>query len=171
MSRAAAIALLPLLIWSSASSAAKEDVKPTLEPWDRLVGNWNCLVRSPIESGGYRETRSTWHWRRALGGRALQDEYIGQMPPKGEPFRGTALRLLDPETNRWDIAWIDSRSPTIKRFTAVSGPDSVTMHKAGGVDPTWQTRFYEISSDRFRWSTEPAGGEMTCQRATRSPTD
>ncbi len=111
------------------------------------------------------ESRARWTWEYILGGVGVRDVYHG-LDADGNPrFRGTAIRVYDPETEAWEIAWGDDASRSIRRYSATYSDGRMVMRRED--DPEWRTVFHDITDTRFDWLNEPSGQRMRCVEESR----
>lgn len=136
--------------------------------WGQLAGTWRCRVRTPDAQGIVSEAESIWTWEYILGGTGVRDVYVGLDDAGAPRFRGTAIRIYNPETSEWEISWADDATSGVRTYRATYGDGRIEMRKTDE-DPGWRTVFYDITPTTFDWMTEPSGGRMRCAREPGTP--
>ena len=92
------------------------------------------------------------------------DQASGDEPdvdvPESERSYGTNLRIYDPESGDWQMAWISTGARRILTFTARVENGQIVMH-ARGLDPPRRNVFHAFAADTFSWRQEWSfdGGE------------
>lgn len=142
-----------------------------LAQWAQLVGVWDCTIPVLDGEGGRRFAKATWTWTYAIGGNAVADSYVGHNP-KGSNFHGGALRVFNPSSGEWEVAWLDSgarpddASTMFKAFLATYEDGTIVMRKTDG-DSDWRTTFYNITEESYDWINEPSNQRMHCRCIAR----
>jgi hypothetical protein len=142
-----------------------------------LTGSWTTKTRAwmepdkpPLEGTG------TCEQKMLLGGRYLQQEYIGEM--MGSQFTGINLIGYDNHTKKFVSTWIDSMSTGIYYFEGSADADGKTITQESRYDDpvrgpmVWRsvTRIVDDNTLRYEMYTTPKGGkeekmvEMTVTR-------
>lgn len=126
-----------------------------------LIGSWwieNRKLRTLLpeeERTGWFEFESTAEARPILGGAGVVDLY--SMPEfPGGALRGFALRLVDPQTDRWTIWWAASSAPGRLDPPVVGGFVNGEGHFSGedayaGRRVLVRTAYTEITDVSLRW--------------------
>jgi len=134
------------------------DAPPETAALGQLVGVWDVEQQVRNQDGSWNEpTRAEWRWFYILDGQAIQDDWIKPPVadgPSAERTFGTNIRIYDPETDQWNMAWIDSNNRTLARFTAKNIDDTVVMTGVNPVGRRVQNTFYAIKTDAFEWVQE-----------------
>ncbi len=99
------LAASALALPASAAAAARE------QDWAWLAGRWNVRhhkLRGRLVGSTVWDEFDGWcvNWPVMGGLGNIDDNMLGG---PGEPYRATALRAFDPETNDWGIWWLDGR--------------------------------------------------------------
>jgi hypothetical protein len=132
-----------------------------MELYGRLVGAWEGSVTVFRRDGSVRtescEVFAGW----VLEGRAIQDVWIaparrdrtGAGRDASRDMYGTTIRVYAPQTDTWQITWIDPGTGSFDRMEGkVDGDDIVQEYRENGV--LWQWRFTDITRDSFRWISQ-----------------
>ena len=124
----------------------------------QLVGVWDIeqVIRNPDGSWG-EPKQAEWHWYYVLDGHAIQDDWIQPPLSAGENAKrsfGTNLRVYNPETGQWAMAWIDSANRKLASFTAVNEDGTILMTGNNVAGRPIQNRFFEMKPDSFEWVQE-----------------
>lgn len=126
--------------------------------YGRFVGSWEGRVVVHRADGGRREESCEVHFGWVLEGRAVQDVWIAparkdrQDPgrPGKNDLYGTTLRVYDPESDLWQITWINPITQACDRMTGrEAGGDIVQEYRENGMLCQWS--FTEITADSFHW--------------------
>lgn len=164
-----AISLLVLLSFNSSANPNSTDTEINVQQmskmapsqtmhYGRLVGNWEIKDQSLGKDGKWVDgPGANWNFYWILGGNAIQDDWISPgyktpAPEKGRQF-GTNIRIFNPKSNQWDMAWIANTGKKVDTFKATSNEQSMV---AGGVYNNQPTRisFFDITDKRFSWKME-----------------
>jgi len=130
-----------------------------LDAYAPLVGEWAITTETLQQDGTWADSPGAqWNFYFILEGHAIQDDWISHAPPTGDPpiyGRGTNIRIYDTEEDRWEMAWIASRTRSLSTYTAQNGPDgSIVMRDLFGVAQPSRITFYDIREDSFEWKLE-----------------
>jgi|tagenome__1003787_1003787.scaffolds.fasta_scaffold20647082_2 hypothetical protein len=132
-----------------------------------LLGVWevNTLDRKP--DGTLVKGHGEWLFARALEGRAFQDVWImpsrrrdGSRAAHPASRYGTTIRMMDPATHRWQIAWFN---PVTGAFNLLYAHREGAMIVQEGKQPNGRRArwvFDRIGKDSFHWygeTEEPNG--------------
>ncbi len=158
-------ASVALVRWVTENGFGSLDAQAPAETaqWGQLSGVWSCTIPSTDSEGVVSESKGTWTWEYILGGTAVRDVYVGLNPDGSARFRGSAIRIFNPERSEWEVSWVDTGSPGTKTYRATYSEDRIVMTKTEH-DPDWRTVFYNITNTSFDWLNEPSGGRMRCER-------
>lgn len=132
--------------------------------FDFLYGSWTVHNRVLAErlagSDEWREWEAQLDVIPILGGMGNVDRYRAMRG--GEPYEGMTIRLYRPETDDWQLYWIDSSSHAVT--PQVSGP----MHATGGTffgEEMFEGRMVRM---RFVWSHD-GGDDVRWEQAYETP--
>lgn len=163
---AALFALVPTAL--SAQDAGLSDVlmdqnsgcmEGPVEQFGRYIGDWN------IEDEGLQQDGVTWlpgngaRWLFACVGNgiAVQDFWMPNgadgSPPPGV---GTNLRIYDPASEQWQIAWTANGSPGFSHISAKQDDDgNIVMHYVSPEpNPPRRITFYPPDEAGWNWVLE-----------------
>lgn len=104
-----------------------------------LVGSWEIDY---VDNDTGRTIRGEWHFARILDGMAIQDVIL---LPGFE--HGTTLRVYNPATRTWDIAYC--YTGRIMRFEARRVGDRIVLSSLEDERRKWV--FVRIEASRFHW--------------------
>jgi hypothetical protein len=118
----------------------------TTDNFDFLVGSWTSeqrrLVKPLAGSDEWTQSRGTTRSWQVFGGAANVDEV--HLPGWG--FSGLSVRLLNPETGKWSIYWVNSRNGELALPPVVGGfSDGVGTFYS---DEDYEGRAIRV---RYRW--------------------
>jgi len=126
--------------------------------YGRLVGTWTIDGRNWDESGHESALRGEWRFGWVLGGRAVQDVLLtfalgdaGQDTPASI---GTTLRMFDPTSGRWHLAWAGPSSGTLCTLIGWGENGNIVQEGRWGNDADtrpWRWTFSDITARRFTW--------------------
>ncbi len=149
------------------SMAATTD-KRTLH-FGRLVGQWEIKDQSLSKAGKWQAgPGANWNFYWILGGSAIQDDWISPgyntpAPKQGRQF-GTNIRIFNPNTSKWEMAWTSNTGKKVDTFEAVSTEESMVMQGIYNNQPTRIT-FYNITNQRFSWKMEKQNSDTKAWQA------
>ena len=175
---------------STAKQEVKMDMQAMMEVYNKLatptephkmfanlVGTWSTKTRAWMEPDKPpMEGTGTCEQKMLLGGRYLQQEYIGEM--MGSPFTGINLIGFDNYTKKYVSTWIDSMSTGIYYFEGTGSADGRTVTQESTYDDpvrgpmVWRsvTRIVDDNTLEYEMYLTPRGGkeekmmEMTVTR-------
>ncbi len=105
----------------------------------KLIGSWKIDY---IDNSNAHSIEGEWHFSWVLDGMAIQDVII--LPD----FEfGTTLRVYNPGTDAWDIAYCYTGK--IMRFEAKKQDDSIVLTNLEDERRKWV--FVKIEDNRFHW--------------------
>lgn len=104
-----------------------------------LIGSWKIDY---IDNSNAHTIHGEWHFAWVLDGMAIQD--IIKLP---DFEYGTTLRLYNPATNTWDIAYCYTGK--IIRLTANKQDDKIVLTDINDEHRKWV--FVKIEEDNFHW--------------------
>ncbi len=124
----------------------------------RLVGEWKITDWS-VDAKGKRQDGpgANWNFYWILGGTAIQDDWISPgydkpAPEKGRQF-GTNIRIYNPKTKQWEMAWMSNSGAKLDTFKATGSEKDMVMRGFYNGAETKIT-FYDIGANRFSWKME-----------------
>ena len=98
-----------------------------------MAGKWVTKTKSWMEPGKPpTESTGTCEAKMLLGGRYLQQEYVGDM--MGSTFTGINVIGYDNYTKRYVSTWIDSMSTGIYFFEGTASPDGKVITQESRYD-------------------------------------
>nr|WP_130790152.1 hypothetical protein [Lachnoclostridium pacaense] len=105
----------------------------------KLIGSWQIDY---VESNSSRTIRGEWHFSWVLEGMAIQDVII--LP---DYEYGTSLRIFNPETQAWDVAY--GYTGKIIRLEARKQGEMIVLTYISDQNRKWV--FVKIDEDKFHW--------------------
>src|SRR5579875_2560484 len=126
-----------------------------------LIGSWELDVIGYLDDGTERRRPGEWHFGWVLEGRAIQDVWIVPARRARQPgadraaqFWGMTLRVYDPRTDTWRIAWSNPASQTYATMIGRRAGEDIVQdgRDADGNPVRWS--FSEIAPASFRWRGE-----------------
>ena len=132
----------------------------------KLEGSWTTKTKSWMEPDKPpMETIGTCEQKVLLGGRYLQQVYIGDM--MGETFTGINLLGYDNHTKKYVSAWLDSMSTGIYFFEGTASADGKIITQESKYDDpvkgptTWRsvTRSKDDNTLEYEMYLTPKGGK------------
>ena len=150
------------------STTRAGDIKAEEDIFAPLLGVWDVDTRDLQPDGSAVAGRGEWLFSRILEGRAFQDVWImpARVPQGARPNHlynryGTTVRMMDPQTRRWQIAWFNPISGAfdVLHATVVDGQVIQEGRRPDGQRIRWV--FDEITAQTFHWygdSLQPDGG-------------
>lgn len=137
------------------------DAPEELEQFGRLVGTWKCTGFTRQKDGSWEPNpwQNTWTWYWALDGRAIQD--VWEAPPESPSGAsvGTNVRIYDPISGQWHMAWTTTLTNQFDFFTATQQGEEMVMRgriPGRGPRPDHFARitFHDIGPVSFLWRYE-----------------
>lgn len=107
--------------------------------FEKLIGSWSIEY---IDCKTLKVLKGEWHFSWILDGMAIQDVIL--LP--GYEY-GTTLRIYNPATNAWDIAY--GYTGKIMRFEANKVDNKIVLTNTEGERRKWV--FVEIADQSFHW--------------------
>lgn len=105
----------------------------------KLIGGWKIDY---IDNSNSRTIKGEWHFSWVLDGMAIQDVIL--LP---DYEYGTTLRVYNPRTNAWDVAYCFTGK--IMRLEARKQDGKVVLTHIDNAKRKWV--FSEIGQDEFHW--------------------
>ncbi len=142
----------------SASSACTQ---PQARQFDFWIGEWQIHQKLLQADGSWLSLKAETKVSPTLDGCALVESWSGEVlffwegMKKPEPLQGYSVRAYDPQTGKWFIHWMDTRSPRLTTFEgSFEGNQGVFQHTSVGADGKPQVRrivFSHITAASVRW--------------------
>lgn len=118
----------------------------------KLIGSWNFDY---VDHNTSRSVKGEWHFSWVLEGMAVQDVIIlpsrdirkGNEPPHPDDEYGTSLRVYNPDTHAWDIAYC--YTGRIMRLEARKEDDRIVLTNLDDERRKWV--FVKIEENAFHW--------------------
>ncbi len=105
----------------------------------KLIGSWQINY---VESDNYRSIKGEWHFSWVLEGMAIQDIII--LP---DYEYGTSLRIYNPYTHVWDVAY--GYTGKIIRLEATKHDEMIILTYTNDKNRKWV--FKKIEDNKFHW--------------------
>lgn len=114
----------------------------------QFVGNWHIECNALQENGKWEAMSGELHWGWILGGKAVQDVWIGV------PDMGTTVRFYNPGEGSWSSVWISPDQGMVRVFTGKKEGNEIVLRtrETSGVLMNWI--FYDIRQNSFSWRAE-----------------
>ena len=126
-----------------------------LEQFGRLAGRWHCLISNLQPDGSWkpRSGAARWSFSYTLGGYAVSDVWEPEPDPDYPGSVGMNLRVFDPLSGTWRIAWATVDQARFDLFEARYENGDIIMW---GDRPDHKTRvtFYQVRERQFDWKYE-----------------
>lgn len=131
------------------------DAPVELEQFGRLGGKWICAMSSLQPDGTWkaRDGKASWSFRYALGGYAVSDVWEPEADPEYPGSVGMNLRVYDPDSGSWRIAWTTVDDAKFDLFEARYENGDIIMW---GQRPDHRVRitFFQVMDRQFDWKYE-----------------
>lgn len=121
------------------SSSKNAELPEEFNYFGKLIGSWEIDY---IDNSNSRVMKGEWHFSWVLDGMAIQDVII---LPGYE--RGTTLRVYNPDTHAWDIAYC--YTGRIMRFEARKQDNKIVLTNIDDERRKWV--FAKIGDVHFHW--------------------
>lgn len=148
---------------------------PETADFQFLVGNWRIAVIPPDGAGGWRAPvgEAYWEGRYGLDGFAIVDYWYDGVPweTPTPPSRGVNTRMYDVQNEVWQMVWLHSTTPGVRRLQAKRRGDEMDMWQLNPDGTRLETRrtwFHDIGPDSWvRTDERSTDGGVTFQKALR----
>ena len=133
-----------------ASKSKNKDLPEEFNYFGKLIGSWKLDY---IDHNTSRMVKGEWHFSWVLEGMAVQDVIIlpsrdvRNEPPYPDEEYGTTLRVYNPGTHAWDIAYCYTGK--IMRLEARKKDDMIILTNIDDERKKWV--FVKIEDDNFHW--------------------
>ena len=121
------------------SEGKHEALPEEYDYFGKLIGSWDIDY---VDTSNSSVMKGEWHFSRVLEGMAIQDVIV--LP--GFEY-GTTLRVYNPGTNAWDVAYCYTGN--IMRFEARKQDDKIVLTNIEDESRKWV--FAEIGDNHFHW--------------------
>lgn len=129
-----------------------DSVKISLRPYGQLLGDWECRLYT-MTNGNWVKDTAYWSFNPILDGTAVQDFWwnpANKSQDKGKDFQGTNIRMLNPDTKKWSVVWVENEGNSIQGpWISYENDNNEILVKDS--TETWQIRFYDIDTEKFLW--------------------
>lgn len=124
-----------------------------------MLGEWKITDYALDKQGKWQKsTGADWNWYTILNGHAIQDDWIQpslstKLEDESKRGYGTNIRIYNPKTNLWEMAWASSNGKKVDNFSAKFEDNKIIMtgFYAGG---NTRVTFYDMKPDSFEWKME-----------------
>ena len=157
------------------SDGPHENAPAELQQFGQFVGTWKCTGFSRDREQAWQPNpwQNTWTWYWVLDGHAIQD--VWEAPPESPQGwnAGTNLRVYDPQSKRWKMAWTTTLTNRFTFFESEYLDGKMVMQgdvPAVGQRPSHKARitFHNITQSTFDWKYEAALTGQTGNYAEQS---
>jgi len=154
----------PFLAEALLASGPAEDRAAKLMLYGQFVGSWEGKVVVHEAGGTRRESSCEVHFGWVLQGRAIQDVWIApsrhaRKPTEQDRMYGTTLRVYDPQSDIWQITWIDPVRQAYDRMTGRKVGQEIVQEYRNAQGARCQWLFTEITPDSFHWISRDSADE------------
>lgn len=157
------IAVMSLLLAGLAHAAQPNpDAPAELKHWDKMIGKWRTTEEGlkPDGSGWQASNGADWHFYHTLNGWAVQDEYYSppldtEVDDPNKRQMGTNIRIFDPESKQWIMAWATKAGKRVDIYTATSTDNKIVMlGRPGNTGKYRRITFFDMQENSFEWTLE-----------------
>ena len=142
------------------SEARSDELPEEYDYFGQLVGSWDFDY---IDHNTSRSLKGEWHFARVLEGMAIQDVIVlpsrdtrTDIPHPDEEY-GTTLRIYNPSTHAWDIAYC--YTGRIMRLEARKQDGMIVLTNIADERQKWV--FATIEDDTFHWQNVTVADDGT----------
>lgn len=115
----------------------------------QFVGDWDIVeCNALMADGSWKTMRRELHWGWILGGKAVQDVWLGV------PDMGTTVRFYDPKADSWSSVWISPDQGVVRVFTGNKVGEEIVLITRENDERLMKWIFYDIRQNGFRWRAE-----------------
>jgi hypothetical protein len=149
------------------SATRSPDIRPEEDIYAPLLGVWEVDTLDRLPDGTFAKGHGEWLFSRALEGRAFQDVWI--MPKRNDGSRpnhpynryGTTVRMMNPETRRWQITWFNPVSGAFDTLYARMEGGKLIQEGRSANGQAIRWIFDRLEKNAFHWygETEQADGK------------
>lgn len=121
--------------------------------WKDLIGVWEFDYADGYDRAEQRHVKGEWIFARMLEGLGIIDMFIcpsrdtRELNPQPDGEYGVALRVFNPNTQKWDMTYTTRGSMTRLEGDLVDGKVELTVLDA----PQFKWVFAERAHDHFYW--------------------
>jgi hypothetical protein len=162
-------AALAALTVSADEHSARPCASPEARDFDFWVGDWRIEQQILSPDGTWMPFAATSSVAPALGGCALVEHWEGRVQFFWEEMRepvqmkGLSVRAYDPQTKKWYIHWMDTRTPHFGgpyagNFNAGQGRFFREWESPQGLR-TGRITFSDITADSVKWELAVSNDE------------
>ena len=127
--------------------------------YGRFVGAWQGTVIVYRRDGTTRNESCEVYFDWVLEGRAIQDVWIAPARKDrteadrdaSKDMYGTTIRVYQPDSDTWDVTWIDPGTQAHGRMTGRKQGGDIVQAFQDEEGSLWQWYFTEITDDSFHW--------------------
>lgn len=130
---------MPNFLETLTSEIKNVDLPEEFNYFGKLIGSWKIDY---VDNSNSRSIKGEWHFSWILDGMAIQDVII--LP---DYELGTTLRMYNPKTHAWDIAYCYTGK--IMRFEARKEKGVTVLTNVEGERRKWV--FAKIEENNFHW--------------------
>lgn len=133
--------------------------------YGRFIGAWEGSVTVYRRDGTRREESCEVSFGWVLDGRAVQDVWIAPARKdrggEGSPgdIYGTTIRVYSPESDSWDITWIEPHTGAHGRMVGRQVGADIVQEYRDEEGTLWQWRFTGITADAFLWQAHESADD------------
>ena len=127
----------------------------------RYIGDWTMTSETLSREDGktwQKSNNAQWNFKCVGNGIAVQDFWI---PETGG--YGSNLRMYDPNTKKWDIAWVSTGTPAMSHISAKQDEaGNIIMHYVTPIPtPLRRITFFTPTAEGWDWHLDMSqdGGE------------
>ncbi len=158
--------------WEPRVSSLHLDAPPETYHFGQFVGSWSIQDETLQADGSWLEgEEAEWIWYYILDGFAIQDDWIAPARhlPAGENGRqyGTNLRIYNPQTDAWELAWLSNTGKTVDVYDATGTAEEVIMTRTLPNGRGQRITFFDITPSSFEWKMEVEQPDTTWQEVYR----
>jgi hypothetical protein len=148
------------------ASAPASDRVEKMMLYGQFIGSWDGTVIVHRPDGQRFENSCEVHFGWVLAGRAIQDVWLApsrktRAAGVEDGMYGTTLRVYNPNTDQWEITWIDPVRRNFNRMLGRPLGNEIVQEYRDEAGKICQWCFTNIRPDSFHWiSRESKDGRM-----------